>query len=128
MPASNAGQAVLAAAAGNAGVELDQLAARKVGQLRDADLARRLDFFQRDRRHHAERVVANREIHRAGERMEQPRVGHQGDEAQRQDGVRPPQGEMELPGRIASDAGGREDASDADSRSATGPGAASRRG
>ena len=52
------------------------------------------------RAHHAERVVANREVDRPGERVQQPRVGHQGDEAQSQHRVRPPQDKMDASGRL----------------------------
>ena len=48
------------------------------------------------------------EIDGSGERMQQPGVGHRGDETQREQRVRPPQGEMDRPGRFGRHANRRQ--------------------
>ena len=108
LPASNAGQASSQRPQETQASSSTSCRAREVGQLRDADLAGRFDFFHGNRRHHAEGVVADGEIHRAGQRMEQAGVGHQGDEAQGERGMAPPKCEVPGHGAGGVDAGAAE--------------------
>ena len=86
---------VLAAPAADAGVELEELPLGEVLDATDAEAPRLFDLLRRDRRQIPQPLLLRRDAEPAGDDVEEARVRHRRDEAERADRVDPPGHQMQ---------------------------------